>query len=236
MSALQRVVSVLFSPTKTFREIAERPTWVAPFLVLLICGGAAGWVVVHKIDTAAQSQMIRDKLEERGSSGAELDRQVEQISSVNAKIRPFYPVIGLVFSVIGYLLITLVLWGGFSLAGGTASWSGAFSTTLHGLIPQAIKALVMIPVAAGHQTIDPMAAQTGSFLASNLAAFAPEDAAAWLKTLLSSADFFTIWSVALLAIGFAITARVSKGTATAVVIACWALGIALHVGWVAVFG
>jgi len=182
---------------------------------------------------AAQEQMIRHKLEDQGKSGAELDRQVEQISSVNAKLRPFFPVFGVVFSVVGYLLITLVLWGGFTLAGGTASWSGAFSTTLHGLIPQAIKALVMIPVAAGHQTIDPMAAQTGSFLASNLAAFAPADSAIWLKTLLSSFDFFTIWSVALLAIGFAITARVSKGTATAVVIACWVLGIALKTGWTA---
>ena len=74
MSALQRVVSVLFNPTKTFREIAERPTWVAALLVLLLCGAAAGWVVVQKIDTDAQRQMIRHTLEDRGSSGQDLEQ------------------------------------------------------------------------------------------------------------------------------------------------------------------
>jgi len=235
MSSLQRVVSVLFNPTKTFREVAERPTWVAPLLVLLLCGGAAGWFVVQKVDTAAERQMIRDKMEERGASGAELDRQVDQITSVNEKLRPFFPVISLVFGVAGYLLTALILWGLFSLSGGETTFLKSFSTTLYGLIPQAVKALIMIPVVLGSGLLDPEAIQSGSLLASNLSAVAPEGAAVWVRTLLSSVDFFTLWSVVLLIIGFSVTTKVKRGTSAAVIVGGWLLWVAVRTGWVALF-
>jgi len=236
MSSLQRVVSVLFSPTKTFRELAERPTWLAALLVLLLCGAAASWVVVQRIDPDAQRQMIRQTLEDRGVSGQDLEQGVERGATVYQRIRPFLPVITLVFGLAAYLVVALIFWGLFNLVGGESTFVKAFSTNLHGLMPQALKALVMIPIVFGQGSIDPQAARSGAFLASNLAALAPEDAAAWLTTLLSSVDFFTLWSVVLLVIGFSVTTKVSRGKSAAVVVGGWLLWVAVRTGWVALLG
>lgn len=236
MSSLQRVVSVLFNPTKTFQAIRERPTWVAPLLVLLLCSGAAGWVVVQRIDPDAQRQMIRHTLEDRGLSGRDLEQGVERGAAVYQRIQPFLPAIGLVFAVAAYLVVALIFWGMFNLVGGESTFLRAFSTNLHGLMPQALKALVTVPIVLGSGSVDPQAAQSGTFLASNLAVLAPEDAALWLKTLLSSVDFFTLWSVVLLVIGFSVTTKVKRGTSAAVVVGGWLLWVAVRTGWVAFAG
>lgn len=236
MSGIQRVVSVLFQPTRTFREIAERPTWVAPLLVLLLCSGLASWFVVQRIDSGAQRQMIRQTLEDRGLTGDELDQGVERGAAVYQRIRPFLPVIGLIFAIAAYLVVALIFWGAFNLAGGESTFVGAFSTNLHALMPQALKALVMIPIVIGQGTVDPQAAQSGSFLASNLAVLAPADSALWLRTLLSNVDFFTIWSVVLLIIGFGVTAKVKRGTSTTVVLVAWLVWIVVRTGWAAYSG
>lgn len=234
MTSLRRVLSVLFSPGKTFQEIAERPTWAVALIVLLIVGAVSSTVVLSHIDSAAQERQIRqqvaERLESRGASDAEIDAATEQALSFTEKTRPLWPVFGLVFMVAFYLLASLLFWGGVTLAGGQTDFAKAFSTTLHGSMPQAVQGLLSIPIVLSTGTIDPEAAQSGSILASNLAVFAPEDASAVLISLLSSLDFFALWSVVLLIVGFSLTARVSKAASTAVVIGVWVLGIAIKTG------
>lgn len=239
MTSLRRVVSVLFSPGKTFQEIAERPTWAVVLVVLLAFGAASSAVVVSKIDPALQEQAIRDQLEgSRGLSGAELDRATDQAMDVMAKTRPFWPVIGVIVMVAVYLLATLLLWGGVTLAGGERiGFVKAFSTTLHGLVPQAVLALVAIPVLLLNPgSLDPEAARSGSVLASNLAVFAPEGTSTVVLSLLSSVDFFSLWSLILLIVGFSVTAKISKSASSAVVIGCWVLSVAIKVGLAALQG
>ncbi len=58
-----RLVSVLASPTRTFQSIAERPTWLLPFLVLLGLGLLSVVVAVQKLDF---DESIRYRLDQRG--------------------------------------------------------------------------------------------------------------------------------------------------------------------------
>jgi hypothetical protein len=51
-SSLGRLISVLISPEKTFRSIAEHPTWVVALVVLVLLGAAAGYLVFQKLDMA----------------------------------------------------------------------------------------------------------------------------------------------------------------------------------------
>ena len=236
MSSLRRVVSVLPSPGKTFGELAERPTWAVALIVLLVVGGLVSTMAVQKIDTDGQRALVRERLEDRGLRGDELERQLDQTMSVMERIRPFFPVFGIFGMVLSYLLITLVLWGGMKLAGGETSWGGAWSTTLHGLMPQAVSALVSMPLLINRESIDPEAVQNGSLLASNPAFFLSDEASDVVRTLLASLDFFSIWSIVLLILGFSITARTSKGTSAAVVLTCWFFWIAAKTGWTALVG
>ncbi len=52
-------------------------------------------------------------------------------------------------------------------------------------------------------------AQEGSILASNLGAFAPESHGPAVRALLSSVDFFSLWTVCLMIIGYRLAAKVS---------------------------
>lgn len=236
MESLKRLVGVLFAPTETFRKIAERPTWAVALVVLLVLGAVVGVLASQKLDLDAERDMIREQIEDRqGLRGDELERQVDTIVNINSKVRPFTPVLVLVFGTLAYLLVAVVFLVGAKLAGGEIDFRRSFATTLHGMAPQGVSALIAIPLILSRESIDPEAVQGGSFLASNLAFLAPEDAPAALESLLGSLDLFTVWSVILLTVGYSVVARMSKGAAGAVVVGAWVVWIAIKAGLAALF-
>ncbi len=236
MESLKRTVGVLVSPGETFRKIAERPTWAVTLVVLLLLGTAVAFVVAQRIDVDAERDMIRQQIEDRqGLRGDELERQVETIAGINAKVRPFTPLLVLVIGTGVYLLIAVIFMVGARLAGGEIDFRRSFATTLHGMVPQGLSALIALPLVLSRESIDPEAAQSGSLLASNLAFLAPEDALTAVRSLLSSFDLFTLWSIVLLVIGYSIVARLSKGAAVALVVGAWVVWVALKIGLAALF-
>ncbi len=237
MESVKRLVGAIFTPAETFRGIRERPTWVLVLIVFLLLGGAAGFLAMQRIDPQAQRSEMRQQLEKRGLEGDELDQGVERAEAVTERFGPVLVGVGLVASVLGYLLITLVLWLGLRLAGGELTFLQGFSVTLHGLIPaQALKSLILIPVLLSLGSVDPRALQSGSILQSNLAFLAPEGASRAVATLLGSLDIFSLWTVALLVLGMSLVGRVSKSTSALVVVGAWVVWVGLKVGWFSLFG
>ena len=70
---------------------------------------------------------------------------------------------------------------------------------------------------------------------TNLAYFMP-DAGPAVKAALSFFDVIGLWQLALLVIGMAIVAKVSKGQAAAVVVGWWVIGMIVSVGIAIVTG
>jgi hypothetical protein len=70
-------------------------------------------------------------------------------------------------------------------------------------------------------------------LASNLAAFMPEDSAKWLLALGKSFDIFVFWILILLAIGFsAVNPKKLKGAKPfTIAFTVWAMFLVLRVGY-----
>ena len=62
---------------------------------------------------------------------------------------------------------------------------------------------------------------------------APDGTSPVLLTLLGKIDFFSLWTLALLYIGYRYGARVSPKTSAAVVIGLWLVYVGITVGWVA---
>ena len=236
MESVKRLASVLWAPTETFKRIGERPTWTVILAVLLVLGGVLGYLAVQKIDPDAQRRMMEETFEERmGLRGDALEEQVDQAMVWNGRIAPWTPLFGVAFAVLAYLVVALLFWVAFRLAGGELAFPQSFSVALHAFVPLGLAALIAIPVLLGQETIDPEAAQRGSFLASNLGFLAPEDASGTVVALLSSLDLFTLWSVVLLVIGYSVVARVSKGVAAGIVGAAWVVWIGIKVGLAALF-
>jgi hypothetical protein len=98
------------------------------------------------------------------------------------------------------------------------------------MMPYLLATLLSIPVVLSRTELSMAEVQSGGFLHSNLAAFAPESTGKVLVALLGSVDIFSIWTIALLAIGYRVVGKVSKAAALGVVIALWAVVVAGKVG------
>lgn len=236
MESLKRLGEVLWAPGDAFRKIGERPRWTVALVVLLVIGAAVSSLAVQKLDLDAQRQMFRESFEERqGLRGEELDRQVDQVMEGSRRFAPFTPLFGLVISLGAYALMAAVFLVAFRLAGGELGFVQSFATTVHALVPLGLAGVIALPLVLAQDSVDPERLQSGSLLASNLAAFAPEDAPRSLVTLLASLDLFTLWAVILFVIGYSVVARVSKGVAATIVVGAWALWIGVKVGLAAAF-
>lgn len=220
-SAFGRLIGVLVSPTRTFESIARRPTWAVALIVLVVLNLAASIIVFQHVDMA--EVIARDSAQQ----GQELtDEQIEQFAGV---AKGFGLGCVAVAVPIGYLLFALVLMVGIKVVDGEIGFLGSLSVTLHSMMPWAVAALITIPVALATDTFTYEQVKASSFIASSAAAFAPEGTGPILLAALSALDVFSFWTIALLIIGFAIAARVSRGTAATTVILAWLFWIAVKV-------
>ena len=142
----------------------------------------------------------------------------------------------LVFQPIVYLLVALVFMVLLNVLGGELTFVRSLAVTVHGMMPRLVLALLSIPVILGRDEFSAKELESGGVMASNPGAFLGEDAGPGLVALLSSFDIFSLWTIALLVIGFAIAARVSKGTAAAGVIGLWIVYVLGKVGVAALRG
>lgn len=216
-SSFGRLVGVLVSPAKTFKSIAEKPSWVLALLVLIGIGVGVGMMMSGKMDWA---EITRDSIEARGQEIPE--DQLEGIIDFQEKFGPMMLTGGaLVGTPVIFLLLALVFMVVFKMMGGELTFVRSFSVLLHAMMPRAVLGLLSVPVVLSREELGFEELKDNSVLASNLAAFAPEDAGPAMLALLSSVDVFSIWVLALLAIGYSTVARVSKGVAAACVIGLW---------------
>lgn len=235
-SEIGRLLGALVSPGKTFRSIAERPTWVAALLLLMVLAGAVGILVNQRMDPDEMRKSITERIEKAQggkASEADVDRAMEMSQKFSSVTRFLIPVVSGLF----YLLVAGLFLMAFRFFGGSEiSFKTSLSTALHAFMPGAVAALLVLPVILSRERISMEEAQGGNLLASNLGAFAPEDASPVVKALLGSVDFFSIWTILLLILGYRLTAKVSTATAATVVLVLWAVAVAAKVGLAAAFG
>ena len=233
MSAISRVFGVLFSPQKTFEDIVRKPSWLVPITLLTILSIAVSFGLNQRMNWREFMSQQIDKSPQGSSLSAD---QKEQRIEAGAK---FAPISTYVFGILGPLLIALimalVMWGAYSLLGGASTnFSTAIAITAHafmtGLISSPLFLLVIFLKAPG--TID-----LENPVATNLAAFLPDDAAKWLVALCKSFDVFTFWTLILIAIGFAVTnPKKLKGSKPYVIaFSVWAAYVICRVGFAFAF-
>jgi len=234
-SSLGRLLGALAAPVKTFRSIAERPTWGAALAALLIVTTAVGVLANQRIDKNDMRQMIQQRIE-KSRGGQATPEQVDQAVAMGEKINSVTRWLIPVFAALVYLAIAGLFLAAFRFFGGSEiRYKTSFAVTLHGLLPGLVAALLTLPVILSREHLPLKQVQSGNLLASNLGAFAPDSLGTAARSLLSSLDFFSLWSLLLLIVGYRIAAKVSTATAATVVVVLWALYVAVKVGMAALF-
>src|SRR6476659_8407698 len=108
-SSFGRLIGALFSPGKTFRSIAERPTWGVALVALLVVGTLSGVLANKRIDPNDMRQMIEERMEKQGGqkpSAEQLDRAAE----IGQKWGSIVVWLAPIFSVLAYLIMALLFW------------------------------------------------------------------------------------------------------------------------------
>jgi Yip1 domain len=164
------------------------------------------------------------------SKNARLDQmpqdQKDRMLDNQVKYAPkFAFAFGVIFTPIFVLFITLVCWGAFNLFNGAAlGFETAFGTVSHAFVPLIISSVlaIIILLIKPHGDVDPE-----HFLASNLGAFLPDDAAKWLVALGQSLELFWIWTLALVALGFSAASpkKIKPAGAFLTVYGMWAVWV-----------
>ena len=224
-SAAGRLLGVLVAPGKTFDSIVRRPTWVLALVLVTVLSLITSLVVVQHMDLASS---VRERIEKSGGSLSpeQVDQQVAMAEKVS-KIA--IPLAALVFVPLMYLAVALVFWLLMRLVGGEFRYPVSLAVSLHGMLPQTLAGLLSLPLILSHGLYSPDAIKRG-VLASNLAFLAPEGASPAAVALLGSVDLFTLWSLALLIIGYRRAGRTSAGATAGVVIGVWLLYVLAKVG------
>lgn len=225
-SSFGRLIGVLVSPGKTFRSIAGRPTWGVALAVLLLVSAGVGLLAGQRTD---YRDMITRSVRDSGRQipPEALKRQIGMME----KAGPYFSALGApVFIVLLSLISALIYWIFFKLLGGDFSFKSGFSVTLHAAMPAVVSLLLSLPVILSRSRLGYDDLKTGSFLRSNLAFLAPQNAPNWLTALYASADFFALWSLVLSIIGYRAISRLSTQAVAATVVIITLLFVAVRVG------
>lgn len=223
-SGIQRIVGALFSPGETFREIAERPDFLAPLLVIVVISIVSVMVVVPRIDFES---MIREQMSQTNPDMAEEDRERAVRFGAAFTKAMFY-----VSPLLAPILVTIIagiLLLAFRLFGGEGNFKQAFSVTLYSWMPMIVGGIVgtIILVGRGGSV---SAEELQTLVMSNLGFLVDQKENMVAFAFLSSIDLFTLWTLVLLIIGFAYVARVSRAVSSAIVLSLWAILVVIKVG------
>jgi hypothetical protein len=227
--AVGRMTEVIVAPKKTFADIARRPTWVAPFLILCMMSVIVGGLLGAKTDCCSffERQMSKNPRFDQMPQ-EQKDRVLESQVKYAPKIAFAF---GLIGTVMVTLLMALVYWGAFNLFNGAElGFKTSFGITSQAFVPSIIGSIlaVIILLIKLRGDVDPE-----HFLASSVAAFLPDDAPRWLEALGQSLELFWVWTLALVAIGFSAAnpKNIKPAGAFFTVFGIWAVWVCCKLVW-----
>lgn len=218
-----RIVGVLVSPAKTFRAIAERPTWLVPMLVLIVLGSVFWYGAAPKIDWQGT---LTTKLERAGR-----EVEPERLEAVLPFLEKGGTALMLGATVllpwIVYPLLALIYRGLLRRAGGELSFRTSLGVLVYGFMPGVVASVLAFPILLRSESLnlyDP------GFVTPNLTVFADAETGLALWVLFSNVGLFTLWTLALLVIGYSVAAKITRLRAAVCVVGLWAVWVAFLVG------
>jgi len=232
LSATGRVFGVFFSPKPTFEDIVRKPSWAAPVILLTLLSVVVCIALNQRMNW---QDYIAQQVEKSPRAAQMSAEQKAQQASVGAK---YAPVVTYVFGVpapfVFILILSLVMWGAYSLLGGiSTNFSTSLSIVAHSSLVSGVSSILFLLIlylkpAGTFDLENPVAA--------NAAAFLPEDSEKWLVTLCKQFDIFTFWILILIGIGFAaINSRKMKaGKGISIAFGLWLAYVVVRTGiaWV----
>jgi len=229
MGQFSRIIGVFFEPKKTFEDIAKRPTWLVPVVLLMIATLA---VIVTMSQQVGWERIVRHSMEASSRAQNMTPEQREQAISMGVKFGSIMAYVSVVFLPVIYVIMAGVLLG---VASGLLSaglrFKQVYSVVCYGSLPGLLVAILTIVVM---HLKNPDEINVQNALAFNPGAFMdPNQGSKFLYSLASSLDLFTFWMILLMATGLKAAAgkKLTFGGALFAVVLPWAVYVLGKSAW-----
>ncbi len=214
MGILERTIGVFTAPQKTFEDIAKFPSWVFPFILMVIATMLITQLLVPVILADQQSnERYLEMMQDPNMSPEQLER-MQDISEKSVK--NFAAIGGGVTVIITSILSSaIILFIGNIILGGEAKFLQIFSMFCWGGLIGTLGYLIRLPLSLSKMTMD---------IAMGPAIIFPAGSEEQILYKLASAmDIFILWRMAMIAIGFAAIYRISQAKSYATIGGMYAL-------------
>lgn len=225
MNEASRLIGVFVSPQATFPDIARRPRWWIPMILLGIMatitaisyGRHVGW-----------EKVVRQSIERSPRSDQMSAQQREQTIELGARFASYAGYAAGVTSAISILIVSAVLIFLFNvLMSADLKFPSVMGIVGYSFLPFLISGALTLVVMFMK---DPEDFDIQRPLAFNLGAFLPDSMPHWAIVGASSIDLFSFWIIALMAIGISsCVRRVSFTKAFITILVPWAVVVLLRV-------
>lgn len=237
MGEAGRLVNVFLEPRTAFADIAARPRFWVPLVLLIIFAVGSlstfsyhvGWGRVMEQQMERNPQVQNMSAEQR----AKMEETQARMASVMGYLVPASPIVAVPFVI---LVISAVFALVFRvLLAADVSFRQLFAVTTYASLPDLIVsaatiAVVLLKNPDEFNLENPLAFNVGAYLD-------PDTTSKALMSIASSIDLFSFWKLGLLATGIAVAARkLSFSTALAGVTIPWLLWVLVKTGLAALRG
>ncbi len=224
MGPIGRIVGIFTSPRDTFKSIDQKPTWLVPFIIVVVVSILIQFLVM---DIGIKDRIALE--EARGTSE-------EQIEAIRTYADGPLVYLGVVMTPVGVLLFWaifagILLFGGNMVMGGETKFKKVFSvvawSSLIGLVGNLLKTLLI------------MSKGTSQGVVTSLAILLPTPELAQktiLYRILEKFDLFLIWELILWIIGLAVINRFTTKKSATLVISLWVIYAVLTIALAGVLG
>jgi hypothetical protein len=236
MGEISRLTGVFFEPTKTFADIAARPKWIVPLVLVLLASLAFVTVISNRI---GWEQVVRQQIEGRMAQMSQQQREAVErsmdmqvkIASVAAYATP------LVFFPLGLLAVAGILLGitnGLMSAG--IRLKQIYAILCYSALPSLLSTALAIVVVfiknpEEFNIQNPTGFNPGAYMD-------PQTTNKFVHSLATSLDVFAIWMVLLIAVGLKAAAgkKLSFGGALTAIVLPWGVWVLGKAALSGIFG
>lgn len=227
LSPFERIAGIFVSPVETLRDIARRPDFLVPLLLIVVVSVVCTAVAIRHIDFAAD---IRASFEESGRklTPEQTERSLRWGVAVGKSAAWATPVLLPAWWAI-YSGVVLLL---FRLFGADLTFRQAFAVRIYSVLPGLLRSIITAIVVATRGIVPARSMTT--LVRSNPGFLVDLTQHPVLFTLLTQLDVFAIWALVLSIIGYAFAANVSRTRAAFLISALFLLGIFFSAGFAAI--
>lgn len=234
MGEFSRISGVFFDPKTAFADIAKRPTWIVPVVLVVIFGLLVSVTIGQRV---GWDRVVRQSMETSSRTQQMTPEQREQAVAVGTKFASIMAYTGVILVPLVFAIMAGVLLG---VASGIFSagvrFNQVFAVVCYSSLTGIISAILTIVVLF---LKNPDEVNVQNALAFNPAAFMdPTTSSKFLYSLCTSLDLFSFWTILLIAAGLRAASgkKLTFASAVFAVVLPWAVYVLGKSALAGVFG